>query len=211
MAAGRSDARRVRTRLAVRTQRTVRDEVDYASHLGVVVVVGGLGEQAPPIGQAFVGGRLVQESEQAEGHLQVGDHRSPTGQGRPLEGHADATGDHVGHPLARTQAEARHERPGEAECEALVRSLAAKAGAAGLATLVDHLAGASGPPGTQAAQWAGVGAIAGADDRRGDVGGSGHEANSTGAGRVRPTRWWGRGGPRQEATPSPGSPWSPAR
>lgn len=157
---------------SIRTQVTIRNEVDDASHLGIVVVVGSLGEQATPLDQAVPGGRLLQESEQAEGDLQVGGDRGPAEQGRTLQGDPYAAGHDIGYPFSRTRAETPHERPGEAESEALVRSLTAQPGPAGLATQVHYLAGATGPPWAETTQRAGVRGSDGADRRRWDVGGS---------------------------------------
>ena len=157
---------------SIRSQVTIRNEVDDASHLGVVMVVGGFGEKATPLDQAVPGGRILQEPEQVEGDLQVRGDRGPAEQGRTLQRHPYAAGHDVGYPLSRTRAETPHERPGEAERKALVRPLTAEAGPAGLAAQVHHLTGATGPPGAEPTQRTGVCGIGGADRRRWNVGGS---------------------------------------
>jgi len=89
---------------SIRTQVTIRNEVDDASHLGVVVVVGCLGEKATPLDQAVTGGRILQEPEQAEGDLQVRCDRGPAEQGRTLQRHPYTAGHDVRYPLSRTRA-----------------------------------------------------------------------------------------------------------
>jgi hypothetical protein len=135
------------------------------------VVVGCLGEEATTLDQALPGGRVLQEPEQAEGHLQVGGDRGPAEQGRTLQRHAHAAGHDVGYPLSSTRAETPHEQPGEAERKALVRALVAETGPGGLAAEVHNLAGATGPPWAESTQRTGVCGAGGTDRRRRNVGG----------------------------------------
>jgi len=134
-----------------------------------VVVVRSLGEQASTFLQRWSDQWLVQEPEQAEGHLQVVGYRSPAEQGSPLEGHADAAHHHVGYVLAGSEAEAGSERPGKPQGEPLVRALATQAGPPGLATLVHDLTGPTGTPGAEAPTGTRVGPLGGAHDGSGNV------------------------------------------
>jgi hypothetical protein len=90
-----------------------------------LVVVGNLGEQASTFRQCRSDQWLVQEPEQAEGHLQVVGYRSPTEEGGSLESHADAAHHHIGYVLAGAEAEAGSKRPGKPQGEPLIRALAA--------------------------------------------------------------------------------------
>ena len=103
-----------------------------------------LGEQSAALVQSVAGRRLVEEPEDREGDLEVADHRGTPEQGRSLQGHADATGHHVGNVFAGTELKAGHENASQAERVALIRTLAAETVAARLTT--HHLAGAVGVP-----------------------------------------------------------------
>ena len=124
-----------------RTQRqhALGHQIGNPTYLGVVVVVGRLGEQSATLVQSVAGRRLVEEPKDRKGHLEVADHRGTPEQGRSLQGHADATGHHIGSVFAGAELEAGHENARQAERVALIRTLAAQTVASGLTA--HHLAG----------------------------------------------------------------------
>lgn len=129
-----------------RTQRqhALGHQVGNPTYLGVVVVVGRLGEQPATLVQSVAGRRIVEEPEDRKGHLEVAGHRGTPEQGRSLQGHADATGHHVGNVFAGTELEAGRENASQAERVALIGTLTAETVASRLTT--HHLAGAVGVP-----------------------------------------------------------------
>ena len=152
-----------------RTQRqhALGHQVGNPTYLGVVVVVGRLGEQPATVVQSVAGRRLVEKPENRKGQLEVTGHRGTPEQSRPLQGHADATGHHVGNVFASTELEAGQENASQAKRVALIRTLAAQTVASRLTT--HHLTGSVGVPRTKPTPWARVGATSGSDCRLGDV------------------------------------------